>query len=120
MHCRACLSYQLAVTEKCDVYSFGVVALETLMGRHPEELISSLSNSTTQNMLLIDILDSCLPLPGLRKYVQDIILVVTIMFRCLCSKPNFRPSMQEVVGDLSKLKCSLSLPFNEILIDQLC
>ncbi|QCE02935.1 protein brassinosteroid insensitive 1 [Vigna unguiculata] len=68
------LAYTLSVTQKCDVYSFGVVTLETLMGKHPGELISSLSNSTTQNMLLKDILDSRLPLP-LRKDAQDIYLV---------------------------------------------
>ncbi|KAL2337490.1 hypothetical protein Fmac_011936 [Flemingia macrophylla] len=31
------LAYTLTMTKECDVYSFGVVALETLMGRHPEE-----------------------------------------------------------------------------------
>ena len=40
LQCRACLySYTMVVTEKCNVYSFGVVALETLIGRHPTELL---------------------------------------------------------------------------------
>ncbi|KAL2337509.1 hypothetical protein Fmac_011955 [Flemingia macrophylla] len=69
------LAYTMNVTEKCDVYSFGVVALETLMGRHPRELISSLSNSTTQNMLLNDLLDTRLPFPNFQKDVQDIMFV---------------------------------------------
>ncbi|CAL5387461.1 unnamed protein product [Camellia sinensis] len=38
------LSYTMVVTEKCDAYSFGVVALETIMGRHPGELLSSLES----------------------------------------------------------------------------
>ncbi|RZC51423.1 hypothetical protein C5167_019851, partial [Papaver somniferum] len=36
--------YIAQVTEKCDVYSFGVVMLEVLMGRHPSEIITLLSN----------------------------------------------------------------------------
>ncbi|KAK9930096.1 hypothetical protein M0R45_027153 [Rubus argutus] len=38
------LAYTMEVNEKCDVYSFGVLALETIMGRHPGDLISSLSS----------------------------------------------------------------------------
>ncbi|XP_029124851.1 LOW QUALITY PROTEIN: probable leucine-rich repeat receptor-like protein kinase At1g35710 [Cajanus cajan] len=113
------LAYTFIVTEKCDVYSFGVVALETLMGRHPGELISSLSNPTTQNMLLKDLLDSRLPLPRFQKDAQDIMLVVAITLACLCSKPKFRPSMLQVAKELSSFKLSLSLPLHEILIHQL-
>lgn len=113
------LAYTMNVTEKCDVYSFGVVTLETLMGRHPGELISSLSNSTAQNMLLKDILDARLPLPNLGKDTHDIMLAVTIALTCLCLKPKFRPSMQQVVGQFSNFKLPLSLPFHEILIHQL-
>ncbi|KAG5053782.1 hypothetical protein JHK85_006292 [Glycine max] len=113
------LAYTMNVTEKCDVYSFGVVTLETLMGRHPGELISSLSNSTAQNMLLKDILDARLPLPNLGKDTHDIMLAVTIALACLCLKPKFRPSMQQVVGQFSNFKLPLSLPFHEILIHQL-
>ncbi|RDX77943.1 MDIS1-interacting receptor like kinase 2, partial [Mucuna pruriens] len=112
------LAYTLTVTEKCDVYSFGVVALETLMGKHPGELISSLSNPTTQNMLLKDFLDSRLPLP-FRKDAQHIMLVVTIALACLCSKPKLRPSMQQVAEQLSSFKLSLSLPFHQVSIHQL-
>ncbi|EOY29538.1 Leucine-rich repeat receptor-like protein kinase family protein [Theobroma cacao] len=38
------LAYTMRVNEKCDVFSFGVTTLETLMGRHPGDLISSLSH----------------------------------------------------------------------------
>ncbi|XP_061371037.1 probable leucine-rich repeat receptor-like protein kinase At1g35710 [Gastrolobium bilobum] len=113
------LAYTLTVTEKCDVYSFGVVALETLMGRHPGELISSLSNSSTHNMLLKDILDSRLPLPFSQKDEQDIVLVVTLALACLCSKPKSRPSMQHVDQELSCFKQPLPLRFGEITIIQL-
>ncbi|XP_020218575.1 MDIS1-interacting receptor like kinase 2 [Cajanus cajan] len=113
------LAYTLNVTEKWDVYSFGVVALETLMGRHPKELISSLSNSTTQNMLLKDLLDTRLPLPNFRKDAQNIMLVVTIALACLCSKPKFRPSMQDVSWELSNFKMTLPLSFHQISIHEM-
>ncbi|KAM5575784.1 hypothetical protein ABKV19_014636, partial [Rosa sericea] len=38
------LAYTMEVKEKCDVYSFGVVTLETVMGRHPGDFLSSLSS----------------------------------------------------------------------------
>ncbi|KAG7964606.1 hypothetical protein I3843_09G178800 [Carya illinoinensis] len=57
-------AYTMTVTKKCDVYSFGVVALEVLMGRHPGELLSSLSSSSSQNMMLNEILDQRLPPPN--------------------------------------------------------
>ena len=113
------LAYTLKVTEKCDVYSFGVVTLETIMGKHPRELISCLSNSSTQNILLKDVLDSRLPLPCLRKEAQQIVLVVTLALACLCSKPKSRPSMQQVAQELSASKLPPPLSFHEISIDQL-
>jgi len=112
------LAYTLSVTQKCDVYSFGVVTLETLMGKHPGELISSLSHPRTKNMLVKDLLDSRLPLP-LEKEAQDINLVITMALLCLCSRPNMRPSMQQVAEKLSSFKLSLSLSFHEVLIHQL-
>uniref|UniRef100_A0A2N9FT90 non-specific serine/threonine protein kinase n=1 Tax=Fagus sylvatica TaxID=28930 RepID=A0A2N9FT90_FAGSY len=61
------LAYTMVVTEKCDVYSFGVVALEILMGKHPGELLSSLSSpSSSQNVMLNEILDQRLPPPNRR------------------------------------------------------
>ncbi|XP_068479505.1 MDIS1-interacting receptor like kinase 2-like [Phaseolus vulgaris] len=113
------LAYTLSVTEKCDVYSFGVVTLETLMGKHPGELISSLSIPTTPNMFVKDLLDSRLPFP-LQKDAQDINLVVTIALSCLCSKPNLRPSIQQVAEKLSSFTLPLlSLSFDKVLIHQL-
>ncbi|KAK7340496.1 hypothetical protein VNO77_21201 [Canavalia gladiata] len=33
------LAYTMVVSEKCEAYSFGMVALETLVGRHPKEIL---------------------------------------------------------------------------------
>ncbi|KAG6643061.1 hypothetical protein CIPAW_09G184000 [Carya illinoinensis] len=80
-------AYTMTVTEKCDVYSFGVVALEVLMGRHPGELLSSLSSSSSQNMTVNEILDQRLPPPNCL-IGQEILLVATIAFACLHTQPK--------------------------------
>ncbi|KAB2011421.1 hypothetical protein ES319_D09G019100v1 [Gossypium barbadense] len=91
------LAYTLTVNEKCDVYSFGVVALETLMGKHPEELLSWLSPPTSlMNMRLIDVLDNRLPLPTSQLVAQNLVRIATLAFACLNPQPKSRPTMKEV------------------------
>ncbi|KAI8003386.1 MDIS1-interacting receptor like kinase 2 [Camellia lanceoleosa] len=59
------LAYSMEVNERCDVYSFGVLTLEVIMGKHPGDLIYSLSSSsssssstsTAHGILLKDVLD---------------------------------------------------------------
>ncbi|KAJ0043430.1 hypothetical protein Pint_19267 [Pistacia integerrima] len=109
----------MVVTEKCDVYSFGVVALEVLMGRHPEEILSLSSSSSTQNVMLIDVLDSRLSPPVNRIIKQEIMLVSTIAFACLRSKPKSRPTMKRVSQEFLKQKTSFAKSFGEISISEL-
>ncbi|KDO61310.1 hypothetical protein CISIN_1g013793mg [Citrus sinensis] len=90
------LAYTMVMTEKCDVYSFGVVTLEVLMGKHPRDLLSSLSSSSDPKIMLIDVLDQRLPPPVDQKVIQDILLASTISFACLQSNPKSRPTMQYV------------------------
>ncbi|XP_024046453.1 MDIS1-interacting receptor like kinase 2 [Citrus clementina] len=90
------LAYTMVMTEKCDVYSFGVVTLEVLMGKHPRDLLSSLSSSSDPKIMLIDVLDQRLPLPIDQKVIQDVLLVSTVLFACLQSNPKSRPTMQSV------------------------
>ncbi|KAF7844805.1 putative leucine-rich repeat receptor-like protein kinase [Senna tora] len=114
------LAYTLNATAKCDVYSFGVVALETMMGKHPRELISSLSkSSSTRRSILKDILDSRLPFPFFRKDAQDVMLILTLALACVHSKPRYRPSMQEVVNEFEASRLPFPLSFYDISIDQL-
>ncbi|XP_027905935.1 MDIS1-interacting receptor like kinase 2-like [Vigna unguiculata] len=113
------LAYTLSVTTKCDVYSFGVVVLETMMGRHPAELISCLSEPSIQKKKLKDILDSRIPLPHFRKDMQDIVLVVTLALACLSPHPKSRPSMQEIANELLASKPPLLWHFDSISIHQL-
>ncbi|KAL1080831.1 hypothetical protein V6Z11_D09G022100, partial [Gossypium hirsutum] len=90
------LAYTMIVTEKCDVYSFGVVALETLMGKHPEEVLSWLSSpSSLVNMKLVDVLDNRLPLPTSQLVTQNLVYVATLAFACLNPQPKPRPTMKE-------------------------
>ena len=108
----------MVVTEKCDVYSFGMVALETTMGMHPGELVTSLSSSSTQNITLSDILDSRLSYPKRTRIANDIALIVSLALKCLHSNPQFRPSMQQVSSKLASAK-SFPQPIGELPILQL-
>ncbi|WRX12575.1 Protein kinase domain - like 10, partial [Theobroma cacao] len=93
------LAYTMEVNEKCDVYSFGVVALEILMGRHPGDLISSLSSSSSsssqpncQQSLLKDVIDQRLSLP-VDDVENNVVSVAKLAFACLHINPQLRPTM---------------------------
>ncbi|CAL5367869.1 unnamed protein product [Camellia sinensis] len=113
------LAYTMVVTEKCDVYSFGVVALETIMGRHPGELLSSLASRSAPNIMLTDVLDPRLPPPTNPVVVGDIVLVAMMAFACVRSEPRSRPTMQCVSQEfLSRMKTSVT-PLHAISLLQL-
>ncbi|XP_062152138.1 MDIS1-interacting receptor like kinase 2-like [Alnus glutinosa] len=112
------LAYTMKVTEKCDVYSFGVVALEILMGRHPTELLTSLSSLSSQNVMLHEILDQRLPPPN-HLVVHDIFLVATIAFACLQTKPKSRPEMKSVSQEFLSRKKPIAKPLHAFSLWQL-
>lgn len=96
------LAYTMKVTEKCDVYSFGVLALEVMRGRHPGDLISSLSASPGKdNVVLKDVLDPRLPPPTLRDEAE-VMSVIQLATACLNGSPQSRPTMQMVSQMLSQ------------------
>lgn len=105
----------MAVTEKCDVYSFGVVALETMMGKHPKELITLLPSSG-QSVMLGDILDARLsPSAVDGRVLEDVILVVRMALKCIDSNLQSRPTMQRVCRELlGHPPSSPTVPFHEI------
>eukprot|EP00262_Sarcandra_glabra_P021391 TRINITY_DN9033_c0_g3_i1.p1 TRINITY_DN9033_c0_g3~~TRINITY_DN9033_c0_g3_i1.p1 ORF type:complete len:138 (-),score=13.60 TRINITY_DN9033_c0_g3_i1:189-602(-) len=115
------LAYTMRVTSKCDVYSFGVVALEVMMGRHPGDLISSISNSL--NTLLKDVLDQRLPSPTTIKLADEVVSVVKLAIACLSSDPQSRPTMQQVSQQMeSSCNCTTPpsvQPFNTVTLNQL-
>ncbi|KAJ7972603.1 putative Receptor protein kinase [Quillaja saponaria] len=119
------LAQTMRVTEKCDVYSYGVVALEVMMGKHPGELITSLtstkSSSPTDNpeMFLKDVLDQRLQPPS-GQLADAIEFVVAIALACTRTIPKTRPSMHSVAQELStrwrEFQCE---PFGMITISKL-
>ncbi|KAK8334964.1 hypothetical protein V6Z11_A09G023000, partial [Gossypium hirsutum] len=114
------LAYTMVVTEKCDVYSFGVVTLETLMGKHPEELLSWLSSPTSLvNMRLIDVLDNRLPLPTIPLVAQNLVRIATLAFACLNPQPKSRPTIKEVCEEFLHGQTSLGIPLRMISLLQL-
>ena len=112
------LAYTMVVTEKCDVYSFGMVTLEILMGRHPGELLTSLSTLSSQNLMLKEILDLRLPPPN-HSISQDIFFVASVAFACLRTKPKSRPTMKWVSQECLSSKKPLAIPLHAISLWQL-
>ncbi|KAJ6938167.1 hypothetical protein NC651_004772 [Populus alba x Populus x berolinensis] len=98
------LAYTMLVTEKSDVYSFGVVALETLMGRHPGDFLSS----SAQVIILKEVLDPRLSPPTDEIVIQNICIIATLAFSCLHSNPKSRPSMKFVSQEFLSSKKSLA------------
>ncbi|CAH2042886.1 unnamed protein product, partial [Thlaspi arvense] len=113
------LAYTMVVTEKCDAYCFGVVALETIMGKHPTELLSSLTSPSTLSMKLIDILDPRLPLPTNPVVVGKLVLVAKMAFACLHSRPKSRPTMLNVSQEFLSSKKAMATPLRSISLEQL-
>ncbi|GJZ83916.1 kinase RLK-Pelle-LRR-XI-1 family protein [Tanacetum coccineum] len=95
------LAYSMIVNERCDVYSFGVVALETIGGKHPGALLSSLNYSTNRGAMLENILDQRLPYPTNRLIEKDIIRVGHVALSCILTDPKARPTMREICHELS-------------------
>nr|GMD87715.1 MDIS1-interacting receptor like kinase 2-like [Ipomoea batatas] len=115
-------AYTMEVNEKCDVFSFGVVVLEVIMGRHPGELVASISSpsslSETQNdVVLKEVLDPRLSSPG-KHEAEELVLIAKIAFACLNFNPGSRPTMFQVSALLSK-KMQPSNLFPHIALSQL-
>ncbi|XP_058188763.1 MDIS1-interacting receptor like kinase 2-like [Rhododendron vialii] len=115
----------MEVNEKCDVYSFGVLTLEVIMGKHPGDLISSLSLSSSalsssngQAILLKDVLDQRLPHP--KDQVAELVVVAAkLASACLNASPVYRPTMQQVARKLSSPRQSLQIEFHLITLGDL-
>lgn len=98
--CFSCaeLALSMLVTAKSDVYSFGIVTLEVMMGRHPGDLLSTLSSD--QDFASKDLLDKRLP-PPTESIAEEVKFVVRIALACIRSTPDSRPTMRSVAQELS-------------------
>ncbi|KAI8015558.1 Receptor-like protein 35 [Camellia lanceoleosa] len=112
------LAFTMVVTEKCDTYSFGVVALETIMGRHPGELLSSLESLSAQNIMLTDVLDPRLPPPTNPIVVGNIVLVARMAIACLRSEPRSRPTMLRISQEFQSCRKTFATPLYAISLLQ--
>ncbi|KAI8013066.1 MDIS1-interacting receptor like kinase 2 [Camellia lanceoleosa] len=112
------LAFTMVVTEKCDTYSFGVVALETIMGRHPGELLSSLESLSAQNIMLTDVLDPRLPPPTNPIVVGNIVLVARMAIACLRSEPRSRPTMLRISQEFQSCRKNFATPLYAISLLQ--
>ena len=108
----------MVVSEKCDVYSFGVVALETLVGRHPKEILSSFQSASAPHITLCDVLDQRLAPPNLR-VLLDIVHVAIVTFACLNPNPCYRPSMKCVSQGFLTQQTPMNIPLHEVSLRQL-
>ncbi|KAF8029401.1 hypothetical protein BT93_E1951 [Corymbia citriodora subsp. variegata] len=113
------LAYTLVVNEKCDVYSFGVVAIETMMGEHPRDIVSTLLTSFGGDIMLHKILDLRLPFPRENSIARSIVLIVSLVLACLSTNPKSRPTMKQVSEAFLAQKLPLAKPFHEISLAQL-
>ena len=132
------LAYTTQVNNKTDVYTFGVVALEVIMGRHPGDLISSLSSSSASasasasssssssssvravadSLLLKDVIDQRLP-PPIDQMSEKVVFAVKLAFACQHVNPQCRPNMRQVSQVLSIKKPPLQKPFPIIMLREL-
>ncbi|KAF8029519.1 hypothetical protein BT93_E2048 [Corymbia citriodora subsp. variegata] len=113
------LTYTLVVNEKCDVYSFGVVAMETMMGEHPRDIVSTLLTSFGEDIMLHKILDLRLPFPRENSIARSIVLIVSLALACLSANPKSRPTMKQVSEAFLARKLPLVKPIHEISLAQL-
>ncbi|WCJ44472.1 Leucine-rich repeat receptor-like protein kinase family protein [Euphorbia peplus] len=94
------LAYTMKVTEKCDVYSFGVVALEVIIGKHPGDLIFSMTSPLAEKIVLEDVIDKRPPSPS-PDIRDELNKVLNTAIACLFSNPKSRPPMNRVSQILS-------------------
>ncbi|KAI7981455.1 putative leucine-rich repeat receptor-like protein kinase [Camellia lanceoleosa] len=96
----------MEVNEKCDVYSFGVLALEVIIGKHPGDLISSVSSSssssstsTAQGIFLKDVLDQRL-LPPRNQVAEQVVVVLETSICMLLVNKIFHGNLAPLLLDI--------------------
>lgn len=88
----------MKVSEICDVYSFGVLVVEILRGKHPGNLILSLTSPVDRaDISFEDLLDERLPPPTVEILEQlRLVDIMKLAVACLHENPRSRPTMHDV------------------------
>ncbi|CAJ1977493.1 unnamed protein product [Sphenostylis stenocarpa] len=102
--------YQL--TSKSDVYSFGVVLIELIsskpavdMNRSRDEInLSNLAVRKIQESAIGDLVDPCLGFDSDSGVKGMIVSVAGLALQCLQREKDLRPSMDEVLHELQRIK----------------
>ena len=83
------------------------------MGRHPGDLLSFLSSSSTalpaHQIRVVDVLDQRIS-PLTQEVAGEVLYLVKVAFACLNSSPQSRPTMKRVSQHLSTQTLHLSNP----------
>ncbi|XP_028123818.1 LEAF RUST 10 DISEASE-RESISTANCE LOCUS RECEPTOR-LIKE PROTEIN KINASE-like 1.4 isoform X1 [Camellia sinensis] len=102
--------YQL--TEKSDVYSFGVVLIELISSKQAVDTnrsrqdinLSNMAMKKIQNRALHELVDPSLGFETNSSVRRMTTLVAELAFQCLQTDREMRPSMQEVLEALRKIR----------------
>lgn len=103
---------------------FWVLTMEVLTGKHPGDLLSSLSLSAStsalvldddQQILLKDVIDQRLS-PPVKEVSKDIVSATKLAFACLNGDPQLRPSIAQAFTSQS---LTLPNPFSNIKVGEL-
>ncbi|XP_058092462.1 uncharacterized protein LOC131238890 [Magnolia sinica] len=109
----------LKFLEAVYILVFSIVALEVMMGRHPGELISSLSSPNREDILLKDMLDKHHSNP-MAEVAREVVFAVSMALACIWPYPNSWPTMHHVAQELSVGRPSCSLEsFHALTLGQL-
>ncbi|KAK3189311.1 hypothetical protein Dsin_028872 [Dipteronia sinensis] len=103
-------SYQL--TDKSDVYSFGVVLVELIssmpavdMSRHTNEInLANLGINRIQKCAVDELIDPCLGSHSDEEVKRMATSVAELAFLCLQQSREMRPTMDEVLKELERIK----------------
>lgn len=106
--------YQL--TDKSDVYSFGVVLIELIssmpavdMNRHRHEInLANLAINKIQKCAFDELIDPCLGFESDEEVKRMTTSVAELAFLCLQQNKELRPSMEEVLAELQRIKSGKS------------
>nr|XP_024930821.1 MDIS1-interacting receptor like kinase 2-like [Ziziphus jujuba var. spinosa] len=98
------LAYTMEVNQKCDVYSFGAITLEILIGKHPGDLISSISSTSSSSSSQqgeVSLLDQCILAPKHDDEVEGVVAsLAKIALACLNGSAQCQPTMKEISQEL--------------------